>query len=111
MIGDASSEAFYQAFQRFTAHRGIPKRIVSDQGSNFKGFNKELKSLSESAVVNNHFKDTGIEWIWTPIGDPHFNGYVERHLGILKNIMKKSIGKKILSKDSLHTLSCYAVFI
>ena len=43
MIPDASSDSFSNAFKRFTARRGVPKRLISDQGSNFKGFNKELK--------------------------------------------------------------------
>ena len=108
MTPDASSESFSKAFQRFTARRGVPKRLVSDQGSNFKGFNKELKLIADSSIVHNYLTDTGIEWKWIPIGDPHFNGYVERHLGILKSIMKKSIGNKILSQDSLRTIACYA---
>ena len=108
MTPDASSESFSKAFQRFTARRGVPKRLVSDQGSNFKGFNKELKLIADSSIVHNYLTDTGIEWKWIPIGDPHFNGYVERHLGILKSVMKKSIGNKILSQDSLRTIACYA---
>ena len=36
MTPDASSESFSRAFQRFTARRGEPKIVVSDQGSNFK---------------------------------------------------------------------------
>ena len=108
MTPDASSESFSKAFQRFTARRGVPRRVVSDQGSNFKGYNNELKSIADSSIMYNYLTDTGIEWKWTPIGDPHFNGYVERHLGILKSIIKKSIGNKILSCDSLCTIACYA---
>ena len=108
MIPDASSDSFSNAFKRFTARRGVPKRLISDQGSNFKGFNKELKSIADNSITLNYLSDTDIEWKWTPIGDPHFNGFVERHLGILKSIMKKSIGNKILTKDSLATIACYA---
>ena len=108
MTPDASSESFSRAFQRFTARRGVPKIVVSDQGSNFKGFNKELKEIAESSIIYNYLTESGIDWKWTPIGDPHFNGYVERSLSILKSIMKKSIGNKILSSDSLRTIACYA---
>ena len=108
MVPDASSESFANALERFAARRGIPVRLVSDQGSNFKGYNLELKKIADENIVHNYLTDKGILWKWTPIGDPHFNGYCERHLGILKCIMKKSIGNKILSHDQIHTIACYA---
>ena len=52
--------------------------------------------------------DKGISWVWTPIGDPHFNGYCERHLGILKQIMSKSVKNRLLTLDQLVTIACYA---
>ena len=52
--------------------------------------------------------DKGISWKYTPIGDPHFNGYCERHLGILKSIMKKAVKNRLLTLDQLHTVACYA---
>ena len=47
-------------------------------------------------------------WLFTPINDPHFNGYCERHLGILKQIMKKSVRNRLLTLDQLITVACYA---
>ena len=61
MTPDASSDSFSNAFKRFTARRGVPKRLISDQGSNFKGFNKELKSIADNSITLNYRSDTGIE--------------------------------------------------
>ena len=105
---DASSEAFANSFERFSARRGIPSLVISDQGSNFKGYYNELTKISNDSVVKNFLSDKGISWKYTPIGDPHFNGLCERALGILKNIMKKAVKNRLLTLDQLHTVACYA---
>ena len=48
MAPDASSAAFANDFNRFTSRRGVPHMLISDHGSNFRGNEKELKSLAES---------------------------------------------------------------
>ena len=107
MSMDASSEAFANSFERFCARKGIPGLVISDHGSNFQGYQKELSTLSNK-VVQNFLEVRGISWRNTPIGDPHFNGYCERHLGIIKSIMKKAIKNRLLTLDQLHTVACYA---
>ena len=42
---DASAEAFANAFERFRSKCGVPVKIISDQGSNFKAFNNELNLI------------------------------------------------------------------
>ena len=108
MVQDATSESFAEGIERFMHRRGVPKLFISDQGSNFKGYNTELKKYSDQMTCMNSFKDNGIKWKWTPISGPHFNGYCERHLGLIKTIIKKSIGNKILSKSQLNTVATYA---
>ena len=105
---DASSQAFANTFERFCSRRGVPKTVISDQGSNFKGYNQELKQISEEITKNRFLLDKGVTWLFTPINDPHFNGYCERHLGILKQIMKKSVRNRLLTLDQLITVACYA---
>ena len=107
MSMDASSESFANSFDRFTSRRGVPSMVISDHGSNFQGYQKELPSLNNK-VVQNFLEAKGISWRNTPMGDPHFNGYCERHLGILKSIMKKAIKNRLLTLDQLHTVACYA---
>ena len=104
---DASSEAFANSFERFCARKGVPALVISDHGSNFRGFQNDLLVLSNK-VVKDFLNDKGISWKNTPIGDPHFNGYCERHLGILKSIMKKAVRNRLLTLDQLHTVACYA---
>ena len=105
---DASAQAFANSFERFCSKNGVPEKIVSDQGSNFKAFNNELKVISGEITKYKFLSDKGVSWVFCPIGDPHFNGYCERHLGILKSIMKKSVKNRLLTLDQLMTVASYA---
>ena len=42
---DASAEAFANAFERFCSKNGVPVKVISDQGSNFRAFNNELNLI------------------------------------------------------------------
>ena len=108
VIDSASSEVFAGALERFFARRGVPELIISDQGSNFKGYYPELKEISDQITATNGLIQHGIRWEWVPIAAPSFNGYAERSLGLIKNIIKRSIGQKILTFDQLRTVAAYA---
>ena len=86
----------------------MPVKVISDHGSNFTAYNKELHIISREIKSNKFLAEQGIQWVFTPISDPHFNGHVERHLGILKTIMKKSVKIKLLTLDQLLTVASYA---
>ena len=108
MTPDASSSAFANAFDRFTSRRGVPHMLVSDHGSNFKGYENELKALADDQAMESFLFEKGIVWKFTPIGAPHFNGFIERQIGILKSVIRKSVKNKVLSNDQLLTVACYA---
>ena len=104
---DASAEAFANSFQRFCSFHGVPDKIISDHGSNFKAYDNQLK-LINATKENSFLVDKEIEWVFCPIGDPHFNGFCERHLGILKSIMRKAVKNRLLTLDQLITVGSYA---
>ena len=108
IVPDASTEAFANALDRFISRKGAPKLIISDQGSNFKGFSHELQEISNNIIIKDALKVKGMEWHWTPVGGPHFNGLVERQIGIIKSVIRKTINKKVLSFDQFSTVVAYA---
>lgn len=46
MAWDLETDAFLNAFTRFTSRRGVPKEVVSDNGTNFVSAVNELKALT-----------------------------------------------------------------
>ena len=107
-MDNATSESFAEAVERFMHICGVPSTFVSEYGSNFRGYSAELKKFSNLITTHDAFKTHGISWKWVPIGAPHFNGFVERQLGMIKAIIRKSVGKKILTKSQFLTVATYA---
>ena len=94
VIDAATAEAFADALERFFARRGVPSLLLSDNGSNFKGYFPELKKISDLITIRESLVQQGIEWKWVPSSAPTFNGYAERSVGLIKGVLKRSIGKK-----------------
>ena len=108
VVESASAESFAEAVERFMAFRGVPIRFFSDNGSNFRGYFPELKKLSDLITRKDNLVQQGIEWKWTPSLAPHFNGFCERSIGLIKGIIKRSVGRKVLTFSQLRTVCAYA---
>lgn len=64
LVSDLSTESFIAAFRRFVGRRGKCKILMSDNGTNFVGAQRELKSLAEmlqSQHLSNKFLADGTE--------------------------------------------------
>ena len=44
MAWGLDTDTFLNAFTRFTSHRGVPKEVISDRGTNFVGANRNLQA-------------------------------------------------------------------
>lgn len=70
IVDDQFSESFLQAYSRFTALRGHPKKLWSDRGSNFVGSKPALRDLHKhlaclhKASVEGMIARNGTEWQW-----------------------------------------------
>ena len=47
MAWTMDTDAFFNAFSRFTGRRGVPKEVVSDNGTNFVGARDELMEANK----------------------------------------------------------------
>ena len=56
VVDAATAEAFAEAINCFFARRGVPSLILSDNGSNFKGYYPELKKISELITCENGYQ-------------------------------------------------------
>ena len=62
IVPDLTAEAFLRIFRRFTARRGLPLKIVSDNGSTFKSVSRQIVDLMKSPVVRRYLAEKKVEW-------------------------------------------------
>lgn len=91
-----TTEAFMGTLKRFIATRGLPKRILSDNGSNFIGANNhmhELFNLLTSSTLVKALHDVTIsekiEWVFIPPSSPHFGGLHEAAVKSAKHHLRR----------------------
>ena len=105
---DASAEAFARCFLRFIARRGSPRLLVSDNGTNLVHFSKDLLSISNASFTKDLMVKKQVEWKFIPVRAAFMGGMYERLIGLFKTVIKRSIGKSLLSLDEFSTICAYA---
>ena len=103
LVEDLTKEACMAAIKRFTARRGLPEQIFSDNGRNFIGARHDILKVQELLSLDCSNKSLGsfegIEWETIPPRAPHFGGLWEASVKSLKRRMRKTVGLQILSKN------------
>ena len=100
------TDSFLNALVRFISRRGRPRLIRSDNGTNFVGGERELRSALESwnqKKIHNFLSQRQIKWIFNTPGASHFGGVWERLIRSTKKILKALINEQLLSEESLTT--------
>lgn len=105
LIPSLSTSDFIQAMRRFIARRGRISVMYSDNGTNFTGLNNALKQL-DWPTIENEFRAKEIRWKFNPPSSPWWGGFWERLIGILKDLLRKNLGRSSLSYEELQTLIC-----
>ena len=103
------TDAFINALRRFIARRGAPEEIRSDNGTNFKGGEKELKVAIQKwnqDQVHNFLLQRKIEWIFNPPYASHMGGVWERMIRSIRKVLKAVLDMQILTDESLRTFMC-----
>lgn len=85
LVDDQSFESFLQAYSRFVALRGHPRKLWSDRGTNFVGAKPALRELHrylailQKEPIEDKAAKNGTEWRWDfhPADAPHCNGAAE----------------------------------
>ncbi|XP_033213814.1 uncharacterized protein LOC117170880 [Belonocnema kinseyi] len=112
IIADIATEGFLAALRRFTARRGRPSVIYSDNGSNFIGANNELNDIKcflqsemHNERVSHVLSDQGVEWRFISPLSPHFGGIWEATVKVFKHHFKRVIGDVLFTFEELNTFS------
>ena len=103
LVRDLSTSSFIRCLKKFVARRGLPTRIVSDNGKTFKSAAKVLRSIVSSDDVQQHASGLGIQWTFNLPKAPWWGGIFERLIRSTKRCLRKIIGKAKFTFDELLT--------
>lgn len=102
------------AIRRFVSRRGSPIEYYSDNGSNFHGSEKELRSEFEKlnlAEIEEAFTDSVSQWKFNPPSAPHMGGSWERMIRTVKSILKKTMPTRTPTSKMFETYLVEAEYI
>ena len=94
--------------ERFIARRGTPTTIMSDNGTNFIGAQKELLACVESwnKLAPADFVQKIIKWKFNPPSAPHHGGFYERLVRSVKRDWYDILGNRRVTEEILRTTLC-----
>ena len=101
---DYSTMEFNQTLRRFFSIRGYPAMMISDNGTQLVGAQRELRQMIEGfAALREYCADKGMQWKFTTPGAPHQNGCAEALVKSCKSALKKAMGNHTLTPFKLYT--------
>ncbi|GFS56043.1 integrase catalytic domain-containing protein [Trichonephila inaurata madagascariensis] len=110
-VGDLATDSFIAALRRFSARRGAPLHIYSDNGTNFVGAQGRLDeirklwlSLPTNEAISYYLSKSSIDWHFIPPSYPHSGGIWESGIRTVKFHLKIVLGDTILTSEELTTL-------
>ncbi|XP_054713685.1 uncharacterized protein LOC129223143 [Uloborus diversus] len=109
IVSDFTSEAFIASLKRFISRRGKISSIISDNATNFKGANSEIKKLlaqadAPTSTLNNYLLSEEIVWKNIPPRSPHFGGLWESGVKSFKHHLKRTVGNNKFSFEEFTTV-------
>ena len=103
------TDSFINALRRFTARRGQPEEIRSDNGGNFTCGEKELRhaiSNWNQEQIHEFLLQREIRWIFNPPAASHMGGVWERAIRTTRKVLKALLKQQTIDDEGLTTLMC-----
>ncbi|GFQ96281.1 integrase catalytic domain-containing protein [Trichonephila clavata] len=107
LVSDLTTDKFLLALYRFFGLRGLPNTIYTDNATNFHAINKELILLWQtlsSAKTHKYYSQNGITWCFIAQRAAWWGGWWERLIGIVKQCLRKVLGRALLDEKSPSTV-------
>ncbi|XP_063926012.1 uncharacterized protein LOC135139641 [Zophobas morio] len=104
LVGDLTTESFFNALKRLISRRGNISYVISDNATNFTGTRSELAKLLRSKDLQNKIEREKITWKFIPPRAPNFAGLWEAGIKSVKGHIKRVIGDNHLTYEEMYTL-------
>ena len=106
VLTSIDTDSFLMALRRFIARRGTPAELYSDQGTNFKGGERELREAfaAMSADLKRLLAPQKIVFRFNPPAAPHFGGVWEREIRSVKTALYTTVGAQPLQEEVFRTV-------
>ena len=101
LVESLNAVSFIWSLKRFTSRRGIPARIVSDNGTTFTAATKMLERMFSDSILEQHLLSHHTHWNFNVEKAPWWGGVFERLVKSAKRCLRKVIGTACLSYDEL----------
>ena len=98
------TDAFLNAFYRMVLRRGLPQDMLSDNGTNFIGGERELRELvlqMDKDKIQNSTANSGVKWHFNPPATPHFSGVHEAMIKSAKKAIYGILGDADITDEEL----------
>ena len=100
------TDSFLNSFYRMVSRRGLPEELYSDNGTNFKGADNELKLLVsqiDKSKIAESVANKGVKWHFNPPLAPHFGGVHESLIKSAKRSINSILGNADINDEELMT--------
>ena len=108
LVKGLSAQMFLDCLRRFISRRGRPRTIICDNAPQFRLVKSTLdwqwSELFKADELWDFLGCESIEWSFTTALAPWQGGFYERLIGMVKQSLRRGMGRKVLYWDKLTTL-------
>ena len=100
------TDSFLNAFYRMVNRRGLPREMLSDNGTNFVEAERELRELVEAldqSKIAESTANNGVMWHFKPPLAPYFGGVHETMIKAAKRAVNAVLGNADVTDEGLTT--------
>ena len=107
IVHSLDTDAFINALRRLINLRGKPETIYSDNGTNLRAGEREIReSLAtwNQSSIHEFLRQKNITWKFNPPTASHMGGVWERMIRSVRKILRALLGEQLISDESLRTM-------
>ena len=88
LVTEMKATAFLRSFKRFTARRGVPVKMLSDNGKTFKAADKWIATVMKHPSVCSYWTENRISWRFNVEKAPWWGGVFEWMIQSMKTLLR-----------------------